>query len=253
MRFSRTQLLVGDDGLARLKGARVAIFGIGGVGSFAVEAIARAGVGRILLVDFECVDVTNINRQLIALVSTVGRPKVEVARDRIRDINPDAEVETRREYVTPDNVEALLQNDIGYAIDAIDAVESKVHLLMTLCRRNTRFVSCMGAGSRVTPTGIKVADISRTSHCPLARAVRLGLRRLGVTSGIRCVYSEENLRKMDLESYTLPGPDPEERLSGGIQRVQGTISYMPGLIGLTAAGLIINDILREDIQQLPQP
>ena len=232
-RHARTRLLVGEDGLRRLQSAHVAVIGLGGVGGYALEALARAGVGSLFLVDAEAFDVTNINRQILALDDTVGRPKVDVARERVLRINPEAQVETSRVFISPDNVESLLPEDIRYAVDAIDSVTSKVALLNNLLQRGIAFVSCMAAGSRLAPTDIRVGDISETKGCPLARAVRQRLKRLGIMQGIRCVYAE------DTPIQSTEGPP--ETYQG--KRINGTISYVPGIVGLTAAGVIINDIL----------
>lgn len=243
MRFSRTELLVGPGGMERLRRARVAVFGLGGVGSFALEAIARAGVGRILVVDFDSVGPSNINRQILALEDTVGRPKVEVAMERVRMINPAAEIEARKVFLSPDNMEECLKGDFGYAIDAIDGINPKVHLLVALHRKSVPFVSCMGAASRLNPVGIRVSDISGTRYCPLARTIRKRLKRFGINKGVRCVYSEENLGAV-FEPEEIDEDMLEETIRRGRRRrVQGSISYMPGIFGLTAAGVIIRDIL----------
>jgi len=232
-RHARTRLLVGEDGLRRLQRARVAVIGLGGVGGYALEALARAGVGWLFLVDAEAFDVTNINRQILALDDTVGRPKVDVARERVMRINPETQVETSSVFISLENAESVLPEGIGYAVDAIDSVAPKVALLNTFLQRGITFVSCMGAGSRLAPTGIRVGDISETKGCPLARAVRQQLRKLGVVQGIRCVYAE------DTPIQSTEGPP--ETYQG--KRINGTISYVPGIVGLTAAGVIINDIL----------
>ena len=240
-RFARTRLLIGDAGIEVLSNARVAVIGLGGVGGYALEALARAGVGRLFLVDGDTVDVTNMNRQILALDNTVGTPKVDAARERVLAINPDARVETVQVFLSPENIDTLLPDDLGYAIDAIDTVDAKVYLIRALFRRNVRFVTCLGSANKLDPAGIQVADISRTRYCPLARLVRQRLRQCGIYEGVRCVYSEENLaRTSELEQ------DGDRR-----KRINGTISYMPGLMGLTAAGVIINDILAD--LQPPKP
>ncbi|MFO7975112.1 MAG: tRNA threonylcarbamoyladenosine dehydratase [Candidatus Hydrogenedentota bacterium] len=234
-RFERTRLLVGDEGLERLSRATVVVFGLGGVGSYAAEAIARAGVGHLVLFDSDCAEITNVNRQLFALNSTIGRPKVEVARERILDINPAAQVETNQTFVTPGNVHEFLRNEHAYYIDAIDHLRAKLAVLRLLHQNKACFVSCMGAASKVDVSGIRVADISLTINCPLARRIRQRLRKDGITQGIRCVYSE---------TQPLPHTAPQ----GDNNAVRGTISYLPGLVGLTAAGVIINDILAAKAQ-----
>jgi tRNA A37 threonylcarbamoyladenosine dehydratase len=259
MRFSRTELLVGPDGYERLRRAAVAVFGLGGVGSYAVEAVARASVGRLVLVDFDVVTEPDFNRQLLALDETIGRLKVEVARDRVLRINPDAEVEVVRDFVDAGNARALVDRIASgagaaiHVIDAIDALNSKVHLILALVDKRISFVSCMGASSRRTPTGVQVNDISRTCGCPLARRVRHRLRRSGVTGGVRCVYSEEVLQPRVYPAA--PEPEPGNSSADGhgrSRRVNGSLSYVPGIVGLTAAGVILNDILGESGAQ-PQP
>lgn len=227
---SRTELLVGAAGIQRLRNASVAVFGLGGVGGYAAEAIARAGVGHITLVDFDIVDPTNRNRQLLALRSTEGRKKVEVARERMLDINPDADVRALAKQVDEDNAAALLEG-VKYLIDAIDQVRAKAALLETAYAAGLQVVSCMGAASKLSPAGVRVADISETEQCPLARKIRLRLRKAGIHTGIRCVYSQENTR-------IGPAQEPAAR-----PRVRGAISYVPGLVGLTAAGVVVNEIL----------
>jgi tRNA A37 threonylcarbamoyladenosine dehydratase len=231
-RFARTRLLVGEDGLRRLRQARVAVFGLGGVGGYALEALARASVGHLVLVDSDTVEMTNLNRQVLALNSTLGLAKVEVGRERVRQINPGAVIEAHRVELTPENVDAIVPKTFDYAIDAIDAVGAKVALLTLLYSRGIRLVSCMGTASKLDPTAIRIGDISETKGCPLARVVRQGLRKAGIEQGIRCVFSEENF-----------GPVSEPDEENGGKRYRGTISYVPGLAGLTAAGLIIKDIL----------
>ena len=230
--FIRTRLLVGEDGLRRLRQARVAVFGLGGVGGYALEALARASVGYLVLVDSDAVEATNLNRQVLALHSTLGLPKVEVGRERARQINPGGITEVYRVELTPENVAAVVPKTFDYAIDAIDTVGAKVALLTLLHSRGIRLVSCMGTASKLDPTAIRVGDISETKGCPLARMVRQGLRKAGIEQGIRCVFSEENLGQVS---------EPDEENGG--RRYRGTISYVPGLAGLTAAGLIIKDIL----------
>lgn len=240
MRHSRTQLLVGSAGMQKLANAHVAVFGVGGVGSYALEALARAGVGHLYIVDFDCVEESNINRQIIALDSTIGLPKTRVAAERIAQINPSAEVIAVQEFIAPDTVASHVPPDTGFAIDAIDIIASKIPLIEHLYNSGIVFISCMGAARKLDPTGFKIADIGSTRYCPLARIVRHELRNRGITKGVRCIYSEEN----DIA----PGDEPEitdaPACNGNRKRPQGTISYMPAIMGLMAAGAIINDILK---------
>ena len=230
--FARTEQLLGADAMARLGAARVAVFGLGGVGSFAVEALARAGVGHLRLVDYGSSDATNLNRQLFALRSTLDLPKVEAAAARILDINPDCRVDPRRAFLDPGTVGGLLEPELDLVLDAIDSLSSKVLLLAACVERGLPVLSSMGAGGRVDGAQVQVGDLSETKVCPLARMVRQRLGRLGIRTGIRCVYSEEPARN------TLPHDprDTAEHFGTGRRRTPiGTVSYMPALFGLRLA------------------
>lgn len=230
-RFERTSRLVGEDGVARLAAASVMVVGLGGVGSYAFEAVARAGVGRLVLVDSDRVEVTNLNRQLLALDSTVGREKAEVARERLRDINPEARAEVRVLFVDEENVAGLLEGFDGWVIDAIDAVPSKVALLRQAVLRGIPVVSCMGAAGKLRTDRIQTADISETRVCPLARAVRQGLRACGVQRGVRCIFSDE------------PPTGPEGQTQGPRM---GTLAPVTAAFGLAAAGEVLRGMLAAD-------
>ncbi len=232
---SRTEIIIGQEGITKLKNATVAVFGLGGVGGYSVEALARAGVGRLILVDYDTVAPSNINRQILSLQSTIGRYKTDVAAERIRDINSKTEIISIKTRLLPDNIADTIPWDYSsfYAIDAIDEIDSKVSLICELNKRGVPLVSSMGAGSRLSPAGVTISDISKTDYCPLARTLRKKLKDAGVTSGVRCIYSRENLNT-----------HATEEIGNGItKKVQGSISYIPGIFGLTAAGIIINDIL----------
>ncbi len=222
--YERTEALIGASGITRLALARVAVFGIGGVGSYAFEALVRAGVGTLIIIDTDVVEESNCNRQLIALRSTIGTPKVDCAIQRAYDINPNCAIESHRIFVAPENINDFLSSEITHAIDAIDSIESKIALIHALWERNIPFVSCMGGAQRLDPSKIRISDISETFACPHAKSVRRRLRSIGIEHGVRCVYSTETpvIRTHDM---------------------LGSISYIPGIIGLTAAGIIINDIL----------
>lgn len=232
---SRTEILIGTDGVDKLKNSTVMIIGLGGVGGHAAEAIVRAGVGRIIIADYDVVATSNINRQILSLGSNMGRKKTDVAAERFRDINPCVEIIRFTERITPDNISMIFpeSNEDLYAIDAIDEIDSKVALIIELKKCGIPFISSMGAGSRLDPSLVKVADISRTEYCPLARVIRKKLRIAGIENGVRCLYSTENLNRF-------AEPDNE-----GERRKQGSISFMPGIFGLTAAGVIINDIINQ--------
>ncbi len=224
--FEREAMLLGEEGVARLQNASVAVFGIGGVGSYTVEALARAGIGRLLLVDNDTVSVTNINRQLIALWSTVGQPKVEVAAARVRDINPDCVVETKAMFYTPDTADELDLSGFDYIVDAVDTVSAKLELIVRAKALSIPVISCMGAGNKLDATRFEVADIFETSVCPLARVMRRELRVRGLE---RCkvIYSKE---------------EPITAADG--RRVPGSLSYVPSVAGLLAAGEVIRDLLK---------
>ena len=231
--LSRSRILTGEDGLAKLAESTVALFGLGGVGGYAAEAIVRSGVGRIIICDYDVVAGSNINRQILALKQDMGRLKVDVAADRYMQINPELEIIKITERLTPENIPSIIPRDIEnlYAIDAIDEIAPKTALIAELHARGINFAVSMGAGSRLDPMQVKCGDISATTHCPLARVIRRKLKDLGIERGVRCVYSTENLNRVE---------EPE---SGRGKRTQGSISFMPGIFGLTLAGIIINDII----------
>jgi len=186
----------------------------------------------MIIADYDCVSPSNINRQILALDSTMGELKTEVSLKRLREINPQLDITAVSEHLTPENITSIIPHkNFMYAIDAIDEIDAKTSLITQLIKRNIQFVSSMGAGSRLDSSKIKIDDISRTEYCPLARIVRKKLKEKGIYSGVRCIYSTENLNKIR---------EPE---SGTGKRLQGSISFMPGIFGLMAAGLIINDII----------
>ncbi len=231
--FHRTRLLLGDAAAEKLRCAAVAVIGLGGVGSYAAEAVARAGVGRLLLVDADKVDTTNINRQLYALHDTVGRPKVEVARERTAQINPDAVVDARVEFLDASNLDTLGLEKGWHVIDAIDTLDAKVALLRYLRAHGISCISSMGAARRCDPARVHLADIAQTRGCPLAKEVRRRLRQDGIISGIPCVFSDEP---------PLPAPVRHSVVATPGKAPVGSIAHLPGLFGLTAAGYIINAI-----------
>ncbi len=223
-RSSRTEMLLGKAGVDRLRAARVAVFGIGGVGGYAVEALARAGIGALELVDSDTVSPSNINRQIIATEKTVGRPKTEAARDRVLEINPEARVDIRTCFFSAENKDDFDFTRYDYVIDAIDSLSSKIELIATAHGAGVPIISAMGAGNKLDPTAFEVADISKTSVCPLARAVRIALRKKGINH-LKVVYSKE-----------LP------KLPEGGERVPGSVSFVPSVMGLILAGEVIKEI-----------
>ena len=232
--FSRTQLLLGADGMEKLKKARVAVFGIGGVGGYAVEALARAGVGALDLIDSDVVSLTNINRLIIALHSTVGKPKVEVMAARVRDVNPDCTVRTYQCFYGPDTAESFDFTQYDYIIDAIDTVTGKLALATQAQAAGTPIISSMGTGNKLDPTAFTVTDIYKTSFCPLARIMRKELRKRGVDR-LKVVYSEE-------EALTPEGET--EELPQGRRSIPGSTSFVPSVAGLILAGEVIKDLIK---------
>lgn len=234
--FERAEILIGPEGVAKLAGKHVFLAGLGGVGSWCAEALARAGIGRLTLVDMDTVAVSNINRQLPALHSTIGRKKTDVMADRILDINPDCEVEVLDVFIDPDNVQTLLPLDVDYVVDCIDSLNCKVALIVAAHRRGTPVAASMGAGNKLDPSRIRLADIGKTQVCPLAREVRHRLKRQGIEKGILTVYSDETGR---------PPRPPEPTSHGRARAVNGTISYLPPLFGLMLAGAVIQRLLAD--------
>ena len=234
--FSRTELLLGADGMEKLKRARVAVFGIGGVGGYAVEALARAGIGALDLIDNDVISLTNINRQIIALHSTVGLPKTDVMAARVRDINPECEVRTYQTFYGPDTAEQFDFAQYDYIIDAIDTVTGKLALAVNAQKANTPIISSMGTGNKLDPTAFTVTDIYKTSFCPLARIMRKELRKRGIER-LKVVYSEE-------EALTPEGET--EELPQGRRSIPGSVSFVPSAAGLILAGEVIKDIVNRD-------
>jgi tRNA threonylcarbamoyladenosine dehydratase len=239
--YARTEQLLGREAMARLEGATVAIFGLGGVGSYACEALARAGVGGLRLVDYGTVDLSNINRQLFALHSTVGRTKVELAAQRVLDINPACRVDVRPGFVNAETVEDFLEGPPDVVVDAIDSLNSKVTLLEAAWRRGIPLVASMGAGGRMDASQIRVGDLSETLICPLARMVRLRLRRRGVSRGIPCVYSVEPSRNTTPHD---PQDAGEHVGTGRVRTPIGTVSYLPAIFGLRVAQEVLAELLK---------
>lgn len=230
--LARTELIIGKDGLEKLKNSKVAIFGVGGVGSYTVEALARAGIGSLVLVDFDVVDVTNINRQLHALSNSVGKVKVELMAERVKLINPNINVTTINEFYTPENGEQILAEPVDYVVDAIDTVTNKLDLIKRCVTNHIPVVASMGAGNKLDPTAFKVADISETSVCPLAKVVRRELRKAGIDQGVKVVYSTE------------PAIKPVEVLSTPVKKqAPGSVSFVPATAGLILASVVVRDLL----------
>lgn len=229
--FSRTRLLLGDAGMDRLSRARVAVFGLGGVGGYAVEALARGGVGALDLIDHDQVTVTNLNRQIYALRSTLGCFKADVARERVLEINPYANVRAYKLFYGPDTAGEFDFSNYDYIVDAIDTVTGKLALAVQARDAGVPIISAMGAGNKLDPTAFEVADISRTSMCPLARIMRKELRRRGIEH-MKVVYS----REPPMTPVGAPAPEP------GRKAVPGSVSFVPSVMGLILAGEVIKDL-----------
>ena len=228
--FSRTELLIGDDGVDKLKNSRVAVFGVGGVGGYVVEALARSGVGTIDIVDNDNVSLTNINRQIIALHSTVGRPKVDVMEERIKDISPFAVVNKHNCFFLPENSDDFHFRRYDYVVDAIDTVTGKIELAVKCKEFNVPLIASMGAGNKLDPTAFRVADIFKTKVDPLAKVMRNALKKRGIKK-LKVVYSEE--------PPMTPLPSDEETSK---KVVPGSTAFVPSVAGLIIAGEVIKDI-----------
>ena len=229
--FSRTGLLIGETAVEKLKKSRVAVFGIGGVGGFTVEALARSGVGILDLIDKDEVSESNINRQIIALHSTVGKPKTEVMKERIKDINPQIIVHAHTCFFMPDNAKDFDFSKYDYVVDAVDTVTAKIEIIMRASQAGTPVISSMGAGNKLDPSRFEVADIYKTSVCPLARVMRRELKARGIKK-LKVVYSREEARK-PLQSIT-------ER---NRRELPGSVAFVPSVAGLILAGEVIKDIV----------
>ncbi|WMJ23895.1 tRNA threonylcarbamoyladenosine dehydratase [Paludicola sp. MB14-C6] len=247
--FSRTELLLGQKAMQKLKDSTVAVFGVGGVGSYTVEALARSGVGHLVLIDDDKVCLTNINRQLIATRKTVGKNKVEVMQDRILEINPNAKVTIFQAFYTKDNADEFHYSDWSYIVDAIDTVSSKLLLVEKAKEYNVPIMSSMGAGNKLDPTKFEVADIFKTSVCPLARVMRYELRKRGIKK-LKVVYSkEEALTPIETESnscnsHCICPPDTARKCTKRRQ-VPGSVAFVPSVAGLIIAGEVIKDLIKE--------
>ena len=232
----RTALLFGDEKLQMLRDARVLVVGLGGVGAYAAEMIARAGVGSMTIADADTVSASNINRQLIALHSTVGRSKAELMAERLLDINPDMELRAVDRFIKDDETYALLDSArFDYGVDAIDTLSPKLALIKGAFDRNIPLVSSMGAGAKTDPTRMEIADISKTHHCPLAHMLRKRLHKLGIRSGFRAVFSPEPVREGAVVLC-----DEQNKKSN-----MGTVPYIPALFGIGCASVVIRDLVKE--------
>lgn len=236
--YSRTRLLLTDEGLLRLRKARVALFGLGGVGGHAAEALARSGVGHIDLIDDDTVSLTNLNRQLLATHSTIGRYKVDVAAERIWDIDPAIEVQTYKTFYLPETAEQFDFSQYDYVLDAIDTVTGKLALIAQAKAVGTKIISCMGTGNKLDPTAFEVADIAKTSGCALARIMRKECAKRGLKD-VKVVYSKE----LPTEPVQDPNDVPEPQREGSSRRsTPGSVAFVPAVAGLIMAGEVIKEL-----------
>ncbi len=226
--FLRTELLIGETGVQKLHNSKVAIFGIGGVGSFVVEGLVRAGIQKFVLVDNDNVCLTNLNRQLIATRETIGKSKVDLAKERILQINPEAEVEVHKQFFVPET-KGIIDNSIDYIVDCIDTVTSKIELIVRANYLNIPIISCMGTGNKLDPTKFEITDIYKTSVCPLAKVMRKELRNRNI-SKLKVLYSKEEPINVQFEEDG--------------KRVPGSISFVPSVAGLIISGEVVKDIIK---------
>lgn len=237
--FSRTELLVGREAMNTLQNARVAVFGVGGVGGYTVEALARSGVGALELIDNDTVSLTNLNRQIIALHSTVGRAKVEVCRERILDINPECRVTIHQTFFLPETSDRFDFSQYDYVVDAIDTVKGKLELALKAQEAGVPIISSMGAGNKLEPTAFEVCDISKTSVCPLARVMRLECRKRGIKK-LKVVYSKEQAVRPFADIAA------EVREEDVVRRdIPGSMAFVPSVAGLIIAGEVIKELLKK--------
>lgn len=233
----RAELLFKKEGLEKLKKSNVLVVGMGGVGSFAAEFIARAGVGKMTIVDGDVVDITNVNRQLPALHSTVGQPKVKIVGDRLMDINPELQLTRVEEFLSPERAFELVSQDYDYVLDCIDSITPKLNLILAAKRKKVKIISNMGAGGKLLASKVVVKDISKTNVCPLAKTIRKRLKKEGISSGVKAVFSME---KPDATSLKMTDGKNFKK------SFYGTNSWMPGLFGLHAAETVIKHLLKKE-------
>ena len=249
--FARTQLLLGEKAMEKLKNSRVAVFGVGGVGGYSVEALARSGVGAIDIIDDDKVCLTNINRQIIADTKSIGKYKVDVAKERILSINPKCKVTTYRCFYLPDNASEFDFSNYDYVIDAVDTVTAKINLVMQANESNVKIISSMGAGNKLDPTAFMVSDIYRTSVCPLAKVMRRELKKRNIKK-LKVVYSKEEAlipekdESISCSSHCVCPPGTERKCTDR-RAIPGSVAFVPSVVGLIIAGEVIKDLIAEGI------
>lgn len=225
--LNRTEYLIGGENVEKLKKAHIAVFGLGGVGSYTAEALCRSGIGHLTLIDKDIVDITNINRQLVANTTTVGKPKVDIAKERLLKINPNLEITTYQTFYDSTKSEELFSTSYHYIVDAIDTVSSKLSLIEEASKHHIPIISCMGTGNKLDPTQFEVSDITKTSVCPLAKVMRKELKERGI-SHLKVVYSKEVPKRFDEENKQTPA----------------SISFVPSVAGLILAGEVVKDLIK---------
>ncbi|NMD70588.1 tRNA threonylcarbamoyladenosine dehydratase [Bacillus sp. DNRA2] len=241
--FSRNELAIGKDGLDIMKGSTVAVLGIGGVGSFAAEALARSGVGRLVLVDKDTVDITNVNRQVIALLSTVGQPKAELMKERIKDINPDCEVIALKMFYTEETYEQFFSYGLDFVVDASDTIVYKIHLMKECLKRNIPIISSMGAANKMDPTRFQIADIAKTHTDPIAKVIRTKLRKEGIRKGIPVVFSDESPIVIREDVRKVVGNDQAEIRKAKMP--PSSNAFVPSVAGLIMASYVVRQLLAD--------
>ena len=234
-KFSRTEMLIGNDGMEKLNDAKVVVFGLGGVGSFVCEGLARSGIGNFILVDYDKIDESNINRQLIATVKTIGRYKVDLMKERILEINPDANVEVHKEFYMADSKTDIITPDLSYAVDCVDTIMAKIAIVCSCDALDVPVISSMGTGNKLDPTMFEVADIYETSVCPLARIMKKDFRKRNIEK-LKVVYSKE--QPINTNDCAINQKDSK-------YKVKGSISFVPSVAGLIIAGEVIKDIIND--------
>lgn len=239
--FSRNELAFGQEGLDRMKNATVAVLGIGGVGSFAAEALARSGVGRLILIDKDDVDITNVNRQLIALLSTVGQPKADLMKERIKDINPECEVISLKMFYTEETYEEIFKYGLDFVVDASDTIVYKIHLMKECLKRNIPLISSMGAANKMDPTRFQIADISKTHTDPIAKVIRMKLRKEGIKKGIPVVFSDESPIVIREDVRKVVGKDDAEIRKAKMP--PSSNAFVPSTAGLIMASYVVRQLL----------
>ncbi|MDQ0269575.1 tRNA threonylcarbamoyladenosine dehydratase [Cytobacillus purgationiresistens] len=241
--FSRNELAIGKEGLDIMKNSTVAVLGIGGVGTFAAEALARSGVGRLVLVDKDDVDITNVNRQIIAMLSTVGRPKVEIMQERIKDINPDCEVIALKMFYTEETYEQFFDYGLDFVVDASDTISYKIHLMKECLNRKIPIISSMGAANKMDPTRFQIADISKTHTDPIAKVIRTRLRKEGIRKGIPVVFSDESPIVIREDVRKTVGKD--DAVIRKAKMPPSSNAFVPSVAGLVMASYVVRELLSD--------